>query len=402
MKLAVAGCPRNCSEAMVKDVGVVAVGDDRWEIYIGGAAGASVRKGDVLATVDGRAEAMRLTGVFMQYYRENAKLAGAHLRLRAAGRARASCRRCWSRTATGSSPGLEERMQDGGRRLRGPVAGGSVARPRPASSPTRCRCPAAPGAGARRVVVPGRRDPAECRSRHEGRDGMTVTNPRWRDAAPSVAPAGAGRGDPGRGRGGRSRPGTTRSRCSGCGTARCARPRPGARTPAARSPTGSSTRAGSSARCTCAPSRSPTARAPRAKASGSNGPRGGRRDRRRPLTASFRSQHGESRFEDVVPLPGHALSEVEARSGGRPDRLPSSQRGESKTRRTENGDSPLSLRRVVRQRSATRPGGPRSPRSGRPSPRLWPRAGRRPGPRGRRRGRSRRSTVRQSAARPTG
>jgi nitrite reductase (NADH) large subunit len=73
MKLAVAGCPRNCSEAMVKDVGVVAVGDDRWEIYVGGAAGASVRKGDVLATVRGRADALRLCGTFMQYYRENGR-----------------------------------------------------------------------------------------------------------------------------------------------------------------------------------------------------------------------------------------------------------------------------------------------------------------------------------------
>ena len=54
MKLAVAGCPRNCSEALVKDVGLVAVGADRWEVYIGGAAGASV-------------------GTFMQYYRENAR-----------------------------------------------------------------------------------------------------------------------------------------------------------------------------------------------------------------------------------------------------------------------------------------------------------------------------------------
>jgi nitrite reductase (NADH) large subunit len=72
MKLAVAGCPRNCSEALVKDVGLVAVGDDRWDVYIGGAAGASVRKGDLLATVTGRAAALALTGRFMQYYRENA------------------------------------------------------------------------------------------------------------------------------------------------------------------------------------------------------------------------------------------------------------------------------------------------------------------------------------------
>jgi nitrite reductase (NADH) large subunit len=72
MKLAVAGCPRNCSEALVKDVGLVAVGDDRWDVYVGGAAGASVRKGDLLATVTGRAAALTLTGRFMQYYRENA------------------------------------------------------------------------------------------------------------------------------------------------------------------------------------------------------------------------------------------------------------------------------------------------------------------------------------------
>ena len=48
MKLATAGCPRNCSEAMVKDLGAVAVEGGKWEIYIGGAAGSSVRKGDIL------------------------------------------------------------------------------------------------------------------------------------------------------------------------------------------------------------------------------------------------------------------------------------------------------------------------------------------------------------------
>jgi nitrite reductase (NADH) large subunit len=73
MKLATAGCPRNCSEAMVKDVGAVAIGDGKWEIYIGGAAGAHIRKGDLFCTVDGEAEVLRVTGRFMQYYRENAK-----------------------------------------------------------------------------------------------------------------------------------------------------------------------------------------------------------------------------------------------------------------------------------------------------------------------------------------
>jgi len=71
MKLAVVGCPRNCAEAYVKDVGVVAVGNGKWEVYVGGAAGATIRKGDLLATVDSPAAVIELTGRFMQYYREN-------------------------------------------------------------------------------------------------------------------------------------------------------------------------------------------------------------------------------------------------------------------------------------------------------------------------------------------
>lgn len=73
LKLAVTGCPRNCAEALCKDFGVVAVGDGRWEIYVGGAAGAHIRKGDLLATVDSPEEVVRLCGLFIQFYRENAK-----------------------------------------------------------------------------------------------------------------------------------------------------------------------------------------------------------------------------------------------------------------------------------------------------------------------------------------
>jgi nitrite reductase (NADH) large subunit len=73
MKLATAGCPRNCSEAYVKDLGAVAVEGGRWEIYVGGAAGGSVRKGDLLCTVDTHDEVLRFMGRFMQYYREHGK-----------------------------------------------------------------------------------------------------------------------------------------------------------------------------------------------------------------------------------------------------------------------------------------------------------------------------------------
>jgi len=73
MKLGTTGCPRNCSEAYVKDIGAVAVEGGKWEIYIGGAAGAKVRKGDLLITVDSQEEVLKYVGRFMQYYRENAK-----------------------------------------------------------------------------------------------------------------------------------------------------------------------------------------------------------------------------------------------------------------------------------------------------------------------------------------
>ncbi len=73
MKLAVTGCPRNCAEALCKDLGVVAIDGGKWEIYVGGAAGAHIRKGDLLATVDDPDRVVTLTGRFLQHYRENAK-----------------------------------------------------------------------------------------------------------------------------------------------------------------------------------------------------------------------------------------------------------------------------------------------------------------------------------------
>jgi len=73
LKLGTAGCPRNCSEALIKDVGFVAIGDDKWEIYVGDAGGSHVRKGDILCVVDSEEKAIALAGRFLQYYRENAK-----------------------------------------------------------------------------------------------------------------------------------------------------------------------------------------------------------------------------------------------------------------------------------------------------------------------------------------
>ncbi len=73
LKLATSGCPRNCSEPLVKDFGAIAVGDGKWELYIGGAAGSHIRRGDLMCVVDSHEAVLRLAGRFFQYYIENAK-----------------------------------------------------------------------------------------------------------------------------------------------------------------------------------------------------------------------------------------------------------------------------------------------------------------------------------------
>ena len=52
---AVSGCPRNCAEATIKDLGVVAI-DGAWEIHVGGNAGVKVRAAELLCTVKTDAE----------------------------------------------------------------------------------------------------------------------------------------------------------------------------------------------------------------------------------------------------------------------------------------------------------------------------------------------------------
>jgi nitrite reductase (NADH) large subunit len=59
----------------VKDIGLVAVEGGRWEIYVGGAAGGTVRNGDLLGTVDSPQAAKRVALAYLQHYREN----GEHL-----------------------------------------------------------------------------------------------------------------------------------------------------------------------------------------------------------------------------------------------------------------------------------------------------------------------------------
>jgi nitrite reductase (NADH) large subunit len=69
--MGVVGCPRNCAEATVKDIGMVGQ-EGSWQVVVGGAAGKSVRKADLLITVETTEQALEACDLFFQYYRENA------------------------------------------------------------------------------------------------------------------------------------------------------------------------------------------------------------------------------------------------------------------------------------------------------------------------------------------
>jgi nitrite reductase (NADH) large subunit len=71
VKMGAVGCPRNCAEATVKDIGLVGV-EGGWQVVVGGAAGKGVRRADLLTTVETTDAALEAAELFFQYYRENA------------------------------------------------------------------------------------------------------------------------------------------------------------------------------------------------------------------------------------------------------------------------------------------------------------------------------------------
>jgi nitrite reductase (NADH) large subunit len=70
-KMGVTGCPRNCAEVTVKDLGFVGQ-EGGWQVVVGGAAGKTVRRADLLVTVETTEQALEAAALFFQYYRENA------------------------------------------------------------------------------------------------------------------------------------------------------------------------------------------------------------------------------------------------------------------------------------------------------------------------------------------
>jgi nitrite reductase (NADH) large subunit len=71
VKLAVSGCPRNCAESGIKDVGVIGV-DSGWEIYVGGNGGIKTEVAQFFCKVKTSAEVLEYAGAFLQLYREEA------------------------------------------------------------------------------------------------------------------------------------------------------------------------------------------------------------------------------------------------------------------------------------------------------------------------------------------
>lgn len=69
VKLAVSGCPRNCAEAGIKDVGVIGV-ESGYEIYVAGNGGIKTEVAQFFCKVASDDEVMEYSGAFLQLYRE--------------------------------------------------------------------------------------------------------------------------------------------------------------------------------------------------------------------------------------------------------------------------------------------------------------------------------------------
>ena len=69
LKLAVSGCPRNCSEATCKDIGIVCV-DSGYELHFAGAAGLHIKGTEKLYTIETEDEVMEHVAALTQMYRE--------------------------------------------------------------------------------------------------------------------------------------------------------------------------------------------------------------------------------------------------------------------------------------------------------------------------------------------
>ncbi|MEO5861542.1 MAG: nitrite reductase large subunit NirB [Burkholderiales bacterium] len=69
VKLAVSGCPRNCAESGIKDVGVIGV-ESGWELYVAGNGGIKTEVAQFFVKVKTREDVLEYASAFLQLYRE--------------------------------------------------------------------------------------------------------------------------------------------------------------------------------------------------------------------------------------------------------------------------------------------------------------------------------------------
>ena len=69
VKFAVSGCPRNCAESGIKDVGIIGV-DSGWEMYIAGNGGIKTEVAHFFTKLKTAAEVLEYTGAFCELYRQ--------------------------------------------------------------------------------------------------------------------------------------------------------------------------------------------------------------------------------------------------------------------------------------------------------------------------------------------
>jgi nitrite reductase (NADH) large subunit len=72
VKLGVSGCPRNCAESSIKDIGIICI-EAGYDISVGGNGGIELRGTEKLCQVTSEEEVLEISGAYLQLYREEAR-----------------------------------------------------------------------------------------------------------------------------------------------------------------------------------------------------------------------------------------------------------------------------------------------------------------------------------------
>ena len=185
VKLAVSGCPRNCAESGIKDVGVIGV-ESGWEIYVAGNGGIKTEVAQFLVKVKTRRRGARVQRRLPAALSRGGLVSRAHRALRRARRARLRekararrCRQAAARCGSGCSSRSTASPIRGTRWRRRASTRGSSRRWRWHEPMPTSRSPA------RRQWVPNTARAVPCSSRLRARRYPRARRARHRAARPS-------------------------------------------------------------------------------------------------------------------------------------------------------------------------------------------------------------------------